>query len=96
VTDWVAVEPLTDTPEQAAYWQSWEIGDRVRYRFQGECPGVYGLVAPVGHPPEYDGMVGVVYDDSAHPSSHRYCVKLDEGSLTRAIQAAACELEPLP
>lgn len=37
---WEAVTPLTDDPENAAWWAppALKVGDRVRVRLSGECP----------------------------------------------------------
>jgi hypothetical protein len=88
------------------FYEPWQpvIGSRVRYRYQPECPGVYGMLPgdlpQAGHPPEYDGLVGTVYEIFRYgvgdaSNGHRFLVRLDEGSLTRAICAAAIELEPI-
>lgn len=42
MTTWEAVEPLTDTPEQREYFQSFKVGDRVRVRLSGECQAPWG------------------------------------------------------
>jgi hypothetical protein len=93
-TEWVEVTPVVDDDPNASFWQpTFKVGDRVRYRYQPECPGVYGLLAPVGHPPEYDGALGVIYEVLAPTQSHPYLIRLDQGSITRSICAASTEAE---
>lgn len=93
-TEWVEVQPLVDDAEQRAFWEPWspKIGDRVRYRWRPECPGVYGLLGDdQGHPPAFDRQVGRVYDILTDVVVHRYMCDFS-GHL---ITAAAIELEPL-
>jgi hypothetical protein len=78
------------------FYEPWIPEGRVRYRYRPECPGVYGMLAPVGHPREFDGETGTVYevcrsDRAAWRNGHRYLVRLDNG---RCVQSAALELEP--
>jgi hypothetical protein len=92
---------MTEDRLAEEFWEPWKpaIGQRVRYRYQPECPGVYGLLpfiahTQAGHPPEYDGLKGYVAEARTEWGSHPYLVRLDQGSLTRSICAAALELEP--
>lgn len=76
------------------FWEPWVpvVGQRVRYMFKHECPGVYGMMAPVGHVPELDREVGTMYETfNAQRNGHRFLVLLDNG---RRVMAAALELEP--
>lgn len=82
------------------FWEPWvpSVGQRVRYLYQPECPGVYGARYPVGHPPEYDRLAGTVYEIftcglGEARNGHRFLTQLDDGD--RCIMAAALELEPL-
>jgi hypothetical protein len=70
VTNWTPVQPLSDEPQDLAYWEPWQpkIGDRVRVRLSGECnvigPGREDPFSPVAsamaHPAHQDGVVGIV------------------------------------
>lgn len=85
------------------FWEPWvpNVGDRIRYVFKPECPGVYGMRAPVGHPPEFDGRLGTMYEIYRYGlnekgNGHRFLVSLDEYEGRRwCIMAAALELEPI-
>lgn len=74
-------------PWKPAVW------DRVRYVFQPWCPGTVGLVVGhVGHPGEWDGQDGVVYDVLEHTKeTHRFLVRLAND---RLIQCTSLEIEP--
>jgi hypothetical protein len=98
VPEWEPVV-LEEPALEARFYEPWQpkVGDRVRYLYQPECPGVYGLIVPVGHPREYDHQPGTVYEIHGYgvqdrANGHRFLVRLDSGN---CISAAACELEPL-
>jgi hypothetical protein len=81
------------------FWEPWipEPGQRVRYVFKHECPGVYGIRYPVGHPPEYDGLIGTMYEIYRYGlnepgNGHRFLIRFDN---ERRIMAAALELVPV-
>ncbi len=79
---------------EAAFYEPWqpEVGQRVRYVYRHECPGVYGMTAAVGHMVELDRQEGVMYEIyDASRTGHRFLVHLDSG---RRVMAAALELEP--
>lgn len=91
---WQPVTPLIDDQPAPGYWRPFAVGDRVRYRYQPECPGVYGMAAPVGHPLEYDRMEGHVYEVlRGGRNPHQYMVRLVVGGAPRSICAAVTELE---
>jgi len=89
--EWVAVEPLVDTPEQTAYWQrEFKVGDRVRVRLSGECQmptDAFGKLIGVGHPHISGECIGTVIpcpwlaQGCAHAEKwgHPYAVEFDGG-----------------
>jgi hypothetical protein len=70
VINWTPVTPLSDEPQDLAYWEPWQpkIGDRVRVRLSGEClvkgPAMSAETGKRylcdGHPEWENGVTGVV------------------------------------
>lgn len=99
MSEWLAVEPLTDDAENAAWWAPPElkVGDRVRLAGNGECP----MHSPVGE--AITGELGTVVEvDREEEHGHGYKVRIDRPQLLPATWmaeygpwCAAGELEPL-
>jgi hypothetical protein len=92
------------------FWEPWqpEVGARVRVRYPGECNVDWGSVGDrlgeyPGHPEEFDGVTGRVFQIDPHYGAHKYAVLFDlpvavvrkDDAKARGAHFAAIELEPL-